>query len=171
MTDTPEPDCAALHPLLAASSVHADAQLREAVFAQTARVLWRRRLIRRLAHAAALAACFGAGLLTAEWRHPPAPPRERVVTELPPSRVPSAPEPSALERQASQNPERRDLYRRAGDLYATEEGDLKSALRCYGESLGASTPADLAISSEDHWLLMAIKDARQKEKNDARTNH
>ena len=70
------------------------------------------------------------------------------------------------------NPERRgDLYRRAGDLYATEQGDLSSALRCYSESLDAGNEKDLTISTDDHWLLMAIKDARQKEKNDARTSH
>ena len=62
------------------------------------------------------------------------------------------------------------IYRRAADVYATEQGDLESALRCYSRSLDAGTDEDLAISPDDHWLLMAIKDARQKEKNDARTS-
>ena len=173
MTDTPEPESFPPHPLLAASSQGTDDRLREAVFAQTARILRRRRLVRRFAHAAALAACFVAGLLTAEWRRPIAPPRERVIVTIAPSPIstPPAAEPAELERLAKRSPERRgDLFRRAGDLYATEQGDLSSALRCYSESLDASDEKALTISTNDHWLLMAIKDARQKEKKDARTS-
>ncbi len=174
MTNTPEPESLPPHPLLAAPPPRTDGRLREAVFAKTARVLRRRRLVRRLAHAAALAACFAAGLLTAESLRSAAPPREREIVTVAPSPAPAPPaaEPAELERLAKRSPERRgDLYRRAGDLYATEQGDLSSALRCYSESLDAGNDKDLAISTDDHWLLMAIKDARQKEKNDARTSH
>ncbi len=173
MTDIPEPDLAPPHPLLAAPAGPPDERQREAVFARTARILWRRRLARRLAHATVLVACFVAGLLTMYWLRPPAPPRESVTINVvpAPAPAPTAPGPSALERQANQKPEdRRDLFRRAGDLYATEHGDLQAALRCYGRSLDAGTASDLAISPNDHWLLMAIKDARQKEKNDAKTS-
>src|SRR5438105_9483148 len=171
MIDTPAPESLPPHPLLAAFPQETDSRLREAVFGQTARILRRRRLLRRLAHAAALAACFVAGLLTAEWRRPVAPPRERVIVTVAPSPVsaPPAAEPADLERLAKRSPERRgDLFRRAGDLYATEQGDLSSALRCYSESLDAGNEKALTISTNDHWLLMAIKDARQKEKKDAR---
>ena len=174
MTNTPEPESLPPHPLLAAPAPRTDGRLREAVLAKTARVLRRRRFIRRLAHAATLAACFFAGLLTAEWRRPAAPPREREIVTAAPSPAPAPPaaEPAELERLAKRSPERRgDLYRRAGDLYATEQGDLSSALRCYREALDAGDEKNLAISADDHWLLMAIKDARQKEKNDARTSH
>lgn len=174
MTDIPEPESLPPHPLLAASAPIADGRLREAVFAQTVRVLWRRRVARRLAHGAVLVACFVAGLLTAEGLRPAAPPREKVIVTVAPAPapVPPAAEPAELERLAQRSPERRgDLYRRAGDLYASEQGDLSSALRCYSESLDAGNDKDLTISTDDHWLLMAIKDARQKEKNDARTSH
>src|SRR5262245_6680186 len=172
MTDIPEPDFGLPHPLLAAPAGPPDERQREAVFARTARILWRRRLARRLAHAAALVACFIAGLLTMYWLRPPAPPPETVTNTVVPVPAPAAPpEPTAVEQQANQKPEeRRELFRRAGDLYATEQGDLQAALRCYGRSLDAGTASDLAISPNDHWLLMAIKDARQKEKIDAKTN-
>lgn len=175
MSNIPEPEsCPPPHPLLAVSPPREDGRLREAVFAKTSRVLRRRRMARRLAHVAALAACFVAGQLTAEWLRPAAPSPERELVTVGPSPAPAPPaaEPSELERLAQRSPERRgDLYRRAGDLYATEQGDLSSALRCYSESLDAGNENDLTISTDDHWLLMAIKDARQKEKNDARTSH
>ena len=82
MIDIPEPESLPPHPLLAASPPRTEERLREAVFAKTARVLRRRRLVRRLAHAAALAACFVAGVLTAEWLRPAAPPREREIVIL-----------------------------------------------------------------------------------------
>jgi hypothetical protein len=174
MIDTPEPESLPPHPLLARSAPVEDDRLRQAVFVRTARVLRRRCVVRRLAHAVALAACFLGGMLTAEWRRPlPPPPEKEIVTVVPPTTpAPPAAEPAELERLAKRNPERRgDLYRQAGDLYATEQGDLSSALRCYRESLDAGNEKDLTISTDDHWLLMAIKDARQKEKNDARTSH
>src|SRR5205823_1029828 len=86
MTNTPEPESLPPHPLLTASALVTDDRLRETVFAQTVRILWRRRVARRLAHATGLAACFVAGLLTAEWRRPAAPPPEReIVTVVPPT--------------------------------------------------------------------------------------
>src|SRR5262245_2288454 len=173
MTDIPEPDFGLPHPLLAAPAGPPDERQREAVFARTARILWRRRLARRLVQATALVACFVAGLLTMSWLRPPAPPREPETSKVVPGPAPAplAPEPAALERQAAQNAqERRDLFRRAGDLYATEHGDLQAAVRCYGRSLDAGSASDLTISPDDHWLLMAIKDARQKEKNDGKTS-
>src|SRR5215471_11287180 len=125
MTDIPEPDLGLPHPLLAAPAGPPDERQREAVFARTARILWRRRLARRLVQATALVACFVAGLLTMYWLRPPAPPREPETSKVvpTPSPVPLPPEPAAL-----------------------------------------------AISPDDHWLLMAIKDARQKEKNDGKTS-
>src|SRR5262245_30233190 len=109
MTDIPEPESLPPHPLLGVAVPVADDHLREAVFARTGRVLRRRRVVRRLAHGAALAACFVAGLLTAEWRRPAAPPREpETVTVVPPvAPAPPATEPSELERFAKRSPERR----------------------------------------------------------------
>jgi hypothetical protein len=174
MTDTPEP-CDPLERLLAPPAVAADEELRPTVLARTAAVLRRRRAARRIVYAAGLAACYLAGLLSARWLSP-AEPLERVVVVRPtPDRSPPAPgkaerpESAAdLERKARADEGRRaDLYRRAGDLYAGEQGDLEAALRCYSRSLDASAEEDLAPAPDDHWLLMAIKDAREKEKQNA----
>jgi hypothetical protein len=59
------------------------------------------------------------------------------------------------------------LYRRAADRYLEEEGDVGSAVRCYGRALDEGGGRDLAIAPGDSWLLMVIKNARQKEKDDA----
>ncbi len=59
------------------------------------------------------------------------------------------------------------MYKQAGDRYMTEQSDPQSALRCYGNALDNGTEQDRSISTDDNWLLMAIKDARQKEKSHA----
>jgi hypothetical protein len=64
---------------------------------------------------------------------------------------------------------RNELYRQAGDSYMEEEHDPQSALRCYTNALDHGTKQDLTISADDNWLLMAIKGARQKENNYAKT--
>ena len=59
------------------------------------------------------------------------------------------------------------LYRRVGDRYLKDEGDLQAALRCYARSLENGSEEDLTPAPEDDFLLMALKDARQKEKRHA----
>jgi hypothetical protein len=76
----------------------------------------------------------------------------------------------ALEWQALDSPQPRpDLYRQAGDRYLDDENDLESALRCYGQALNAAGEADRTVAVEDNWLLMTIKNARQKEKCNAKS--
>jgi len=174
MSDGTDPDRDLIDRLLAAPPASTGEALRQPVFARTARVLRRRRLARRLAGAVAFAACYAAGVLSARWLTPAPRPVERIVTvERPRSPERPPPErPGALERQARADAARRSaLYRRAGDLYATEQGDLQAALRCYGQSLDTAPTKDLAIAASDHWLLMAIKDAREKEKVHAQEKH
>jgi hypothetical protein len=60
------------------------------------------------------------------------------------------------------------IYQEAGDRYLEEERDPLEALRCYGNALDSAGGEDLAISPNDTWLMMAIKNARQKEKRDAK---
>jgi hypothetical protein len=135
-------------------------------------LLRRRRRLRQLGWAAALAACYGAGLLTVRWLTAPAPhpgPPEVVRQPDPPA---PAPPPTALavEWRAFDGGDRQAaLYQEAGDRYLAEENDPRAALRCYGNGLDTGTPEDLAIAPSDSWLLMAIKDARQKEKRHANT--
>jgi hypothetical protein len=172
-----EPD--PLDELLAPPLPGDNVALRQGLWEQTSQVLRRRRRLRGLARAAALAACYVAGLFTAHGlapRQPDPPPaadarRDGAPRPPAPAPAPGASTAYALEWQAFDSPDRgAELYRRAGDRYLSDEADPAAALRCYGNALGAG-PADLSISGEDSWLLMAIKDARQRERHDAnRTN-
>ncbi|HTU90127.1 MAG TPA: hypothetical protein VMF69_08640 [Gemmataceae bacterium] len=152
--------------------------LRQSVYMRTQRVLCRRRRLRQFAYAASLLLSFAVGAGTMRMTSPqpapvvdsPAPSASKDQPQLPDNPLPSTDD-SALEREwvAFDSIDRRgELYRQAGDRYMTEENDPQSALRCYSNALDNGTEQDLAISSNDHWLLMAIKDARQKEKKNAK---
>jgi hypothetical protein len=166
MSPTPESDKDDLESLLTPRP-DADSAIEQTVFARTARVLARRRLARRLAYVAGLAACYAAGLLTMRLAAPPAVGGAVVVVPAPPV-APAPPRDSALAREerAAEDDRRAELYRQAGDQYLADHGDVRSALRCYGRSLDAG--AELTLRPDDHWLLMAIKDARQKENRHAK---
>jgi hypothetical protein len=156
--------------------------LRQVVYERTRRVMYRRRRLHRLAYAAALLVSFGAGLLVTRISTlSPVPPEVPQVTvaplkkPAPPTRAPSppalSPQQSAvvLEWQAFDSlKESGALYRQASERYLREENDPQSALRCISNYLDNGTEQDLAISSDDNWLLMAIKVARQKEKRHAK---
>jgi hypothetical protein len=166
---TPEPDL--LGDLLA-PPLPADDRLCGDLRERTARVVrWRRRW-RRLARTAALAACYAAGVLTMHGLAPHVPPPPQMADHRDPPKevVPPETPALALEWKAIDSPQPRpDLYRRAGDLYLEEEKDPESALRCYGQALDAAGAADQAVAAEDSWLLMVIKNARQKEKRYAKS--
>ena len=153
-------------------------RLRAGLWRQLQRRFRRRRWWRRAAVAAALAACYAAGFGTARLATEPTPtPGTAVIAAkktmpdketAPPAVFASA---QALEWQALDSPEQRpEAYREAGDRYVAEEGDYRSAVRCYREALDAGSDRDLTIAPEDNWLLMALKDARQKEKRYANLN-
>jgi hypothetical protein len=153
-------------------------ELRRAVYAQTRRVFHRRRRLRQCAYAVALAVSFAAGLLVMRVVAPTsAPPASNEVVEkheVPqPAEKPTVTEPAApalvWEWQAVDSGDRRaELYLRAGETYL-KENDPLSALRCYANSLDNGSEQDRDISPEnDDFLLMAIKNARQKEKEYAK---
>ncbi|HWG45774.1 MAG TPA: hypothetical protein VN688_23635 [Gemmataceae bacterium] len=151
--------------------------LRQQMYGPTSRVLRRRRWARQFAYAAALAASFALGLLVmrANMRPMAAPLPEPVAKQHEEPRPPDKPsmpaDASALAREwkaFDSIDQRGERYRQAGDRYMEEESDLQSALRCYSSALDSGTERDQAISSDDNWLLMAIKDARQKEKEHAK---
>jgi hypothetical protein len=169
MAQEPDP----IEELLAPSAAPPDTSaLRQDLLARTRRDLRMQRSARRLAWAAALAACYGAGLLTMRWFMTPARPPEPAPLARQEEKTPiaqAAKQAVALEWEAVDRPDQQAaLYRQAGDRYLTEEGDIAAALRCYGNALDSGTPEDLTTSSTDNWLLMAIKDARKKEKHDAK---
>jgi hypothetical protein len=71
---------------------------------------------------------------------------------------------------AVSDPEQRSiLFRRAGDRYLLG-ADESAALRCYRLALDSASDRDLIISPDDNWLLIALKKARQEEKNYVRTS-
>ncbi len=183
MSDHPHPQPDPLETWLAGQpALTPSGALEQAVLRRTQSVLRRRRWLRRTAYAAALAACYAAGLLTMKVLHSPQPavptvivrtdpepqppaavPQKDVAPSKPPSAAPVSP--LALEWQAVDSREKRpDLYRQAGDRYLQEDGDIQSAVRCYRNMLNAAPEEAATISVDDNWLLMALKDAQQKEK-------
>ncbi|HKI38678.1 MAG TPA: hypothetical protein VKA46_42915 [Gemmataceae bacterium] len=163
MSDTPERD--PLEDLLAPPGPIDAEALRQSVLAATTRRLRRRRWQRRVALAAALAACYAAGLLTMRLLAPAFPPQDipaEVVREERPA-PPPAPMVVAADPAAERRPDRAARLRQAGDRYLTEENDPEAALHAYSESLNAGSPDDSKFSPDDNWLLMAIKNAREKE--------
>jgi hypothetical protein len=146
--------------------------LREQILRHTTRRLRIRRYLRRVAFATALAACWAGGMLTMRWLSPMAPPALPIVQtqSAPVEPQPEAPPALTLEWQAFDSKEKQaELYRTAAAAYLNEEHDPLSAVRCYGQALDAAPEQTQTISTDDDWLLMAIKDARKKEKNHAKT--
>jgi hypothetical protein len=136
--------------------------LRQALRDQTTRRVRRRGRLRLFARVTALAGCFLAGLATAHLPRPAPPGIEPAPRQaaLPADAV-------ALEWRALEAGEdRAQRYREAGDRYL-EESDPENALRCYSAALDEAE-TERAITASDSWLLMAIKQARQKEKADAK---
>jgi hypothetical protein len=150
--------------------------LQQMVYSRTRRVLRHRRLMRQFAYFAVMLHAFvgGMGTMYAIMRPAPAPdkPTPSASEEAPQPPVPAPDEPALVkEWKAFDSDDRRgELYLQAGDRYLEEENDLSSALRCYSNALDNGTKQDLTISTDDNWLLMAIKDARQKENNHAKTD-
>jgi hypothetical protein len=169
------PESDPLEHLLAGRPESASAGVRQAVLRRTAWVLRRRRWTRRAVWAVLLAGCYAAGVLTPHGPSRPAvvAPTDQgqntPVTSAPsPRREPSSAKPDdsalALEWQAVEGDgDRAALYRRAGQRYLNDEGDAVGAVRCYSHALRNSAPENLTVHLDDDWLLMALKDARQKE--------
>jgi hypothetical protein len=178
MSDTPAHDpCADF--LDTPPTAPADAAFRQRLLEQTRRLLRRRLWRRRAGFTAALAACYLAGVVTMELLHPTVPAPSEI--EKPDGARPSTP-PSkevvtgltavALENRAFDSEEPRpELYRMAGDRYLAESGDLQAALRCYRQALDESPEQDLQVKPEDNWLLIALKESRQKEKEYAKHDY
>jgi hypothetical protein len=124
-----------------------------------------------------MAACYTAGLLTV-WpagRHAETTTSSPAVASAHPARQPSpaqsvsALSPAQLEWQAIDRRQAgADLYRQAGDGYLNEAQDVESALRCYRNALARGGNEALTISPDDSWLLVALKSAHSKDKNNVR---
>jgi hypothetical protein len=117
------------------------------------------------------------------WRMAPAVPEEPALVQRPdpPAPVPLPPQPrpepprgpdpslppAVLERLAelADAQGRAEHFLLAGKSYE-RQGDLPAALRCYRQALEPGG-VDLAIAAGDSYLLMVLKNARQKEKRHA----
>jgi hypothetical protein len=173
MSDTPARDpCADF--LATPPPVSVDGALRQRLLEQTTRIIRRRIWLKRAGWAAALAACYLAGAVTVYLLHSPAPAQIVIVKQSAPPPVEATTArltAFVLENQALDSVQPRpELYRLAGDRYVAESGDLQSALRCYRQALDEASEQDLQIKPEDNWLLIALKEARQKEKEYAKHN-
>lgn len=89
----------------------------------------------------------------AELKSEPAPAQRRITPEGLRLRVAGASRDNQIE-----------LLKQAGDLYLRERNDLRSAVQCYQQVLELSErPEQLAVLSEDSWLLAELKSARQSQ--------
>ena len=136
-----------------------DPELRRRTLNRTLGVLRRRRWLRRVAWAAVLAACYAAGVLTTHWLRP--------APSAPPEVVRVEPTPTSKVDEPRPEPVQPDLVGAADHLLA-ERSDPLGALHGYAKALDEGGDAALTISTDDSYLMLAIKDARQKEKRDAK---
>ena len=142
-----------------------DERFQGELFARTTATLRSRRRWRRLGRAAAVAAVFLTGLLTVLAVTPVQEPvAQDAVVSLDPPPAPEPTTPVALEWRALERPEdAARYYRAAGDSYL-QEGDPDNATRCYANHLDEGGAPALEVNTTDTWLLMAIKQARLKER-------
>jgi hypothetical protein len=180
MNQVPDPD-AWMDQLRSVQAVGQSEEFRKALLVRTTRLVRRRLWIRRAVLASTLAACYVAGLFTMRWVAPPA--AEVVVqvasagsdekkADVPKAETLQPPAEATAKILEQWGPlvdvgKRAGVYRRAGDRYYVDHNDLQGALRCYRRALDAGSQDDLQIAANDNWLLIALKEARTKEKRNA----
>ena len=151
-----------------------------AVLAETLGVIRRRRRSKRCALAVSLVGCYLAGIGTmAAWRPggsgaSPIAAEQAMTAEQPLPHVPPPVRPrptdSDMRQVAAAEPNSFESWRRIGDHYLRDSGDILLAVRGYTRALDLATDEERTISpGQDNWLLMALKDARAKERNHVRS--
>ena len=154
--------------------------LREAVLAQTTRVIRRRRWVRRGAIGTALVLCYVAGLGTMRvWTgvSPPTGPAPIAAAEesgpITPKVAAEPVAPKAVGKQIASNrtrprKSRFEIICEIGDRYLYRDADTEAAIRGYRRALRVATPEELKICPQrDSWLLMALKqELKGKERRD-----
>jgi cytochrome c-type biogenesis protein CcmH/NrfG len=160
------------------SSVDADA-LRGAVLRQSVGVIRRRRRLKRCVLAAGLLICYLAGITTMGlWRtgaagEPPTAAAKSMPVEprQHPHALPRSAPKSAVSREsqiAAAIPTAFESWRNIGDYHLQHSGDISTAVASYSQAIDLATAEERAISpGQDNWLMMALKDARAKEKRHA----
>jgi hypothetical protein len=137
--------------------------LRARMLQETTRQIRRRRRVRQAAKLTALAAAVLAAVIVYfAW---PTPKDQPVVRSREEEKPPAAPTALAQEwRAVDAGSDRSEQYLKAGDRYLHEENNPAAALRCYSQALDAASQQDIDFSPQDNWLVMALKDARRKER-------
>jgi hypothetical protein len=162
MSDAMSDPCDFLTP----EAIRPDPAASERIFGRTLGVLRRRRWLRRAGWAISLAACFAAGVTVTLAMQPA--PKTLIVTVRETVTPTPAPAPEADRPSVVAESDRPRVLRQAGDHLLADDNPL-AALGCYTRALDADSD-DLTISTDDSWLLLAIKDARLKEKRDAKAS-
>lgn len=145
--------------------------LREAVLAQTTRVIRRRRWVRRGAIGTALVLCYVAGLGTMRAWMNVSPATEPILIaaapeepdENAPKVVAESTNVQTENKHVASEPERPrrsrfDIICEMSDRYLYRDADTDAAIRGYRRALRIATPEELEIRPQkDSWLLMALK--------------
>jgi len=154
--------------------------LKNALLRRTTLIIRRRHHLRRAGIAGLAAACYLAGIATTWFVVPRAAVRDNTISppvlvaenppkpSPPPEQPPERPEVYELQALTAAPAERSMKFRKAGDLYLSQSSDYASALRCYTASFNAAGDDALEFSPDDNWLVMAIKNARYRERNDVK---
>ena len=152
----------------------ADDRLRAAVFAQTVGVLRGRRRLKRCALAAGLLGCYLAGITTMGLlragqerdRPPAAGPATADNSQRAASQSAARFDQSRKKQVAVKKPSGFESWRRIGDHFLSDSGDVSLAVAGYSEAINLASAKERRISpGQDNWLLMALKqDALSKEK-------
>jgi hypothetical protein len=157
-----------------------DPARREAIFAQTRPVLRRRRIVRRCAWGAALAACYAVGALSVlAWQSDrprdqlAGPPDGKIeIQNARPTDEPTLPRPEPgpssdeggnmiARSEPAASLSTFEKLRRAGDRQLNERGNLQGAIGCYRRALDFASDDELQIVPQrDSWLLIPLKEAR-----------
>jgi hypothetical protein len=155
-----------------------DGPLRDALRLRTTGMIRRRRRVKRAAWAAALLACYLAGVAsTRAWLSDEPLARLDQIAQDEPQPAPSAsaspndevrPVPKKPPIAASKK-SRFEVLKRSGDEFLREPEDLALAVRGYVRALDAASSDERSLSPGDSWLLMALKEARSKEIRDQET--
>jgi hypothetical protein len=139
--------------------------LRRRLLARTLTVLRRRRWLRRARLAAVLAGCFAAGVWTMSWLRPtpgPVPNRGDAADRNRP-----VPAERDDDHSTPKAPAVVELVK-AADHILIAEGDPLTALHGYSKALDEGGDDALRISTDDSFLMIALKDARKREKDHAK---
>lgn len=160
--------------LLTPQAPAANGALRDGLLRQTTRRIVAARRLRVAMKGGLCATLFLAGMATtllrprSELEHVVVVVRAELSTPPAPESPPKPRSPSELELEAEKAVVRAEgarRFREAGDLYLRDYANHSAALRCYRNFLDEAAPADLAISSDDTWLLTSLKRAREQETN------